>query len=159
MKGLNSVLIQYQNLTLESICNFISDENNEIKKILFDKGIVNKIFELTESYNNNIIYNSIVCIYLIIENSDNEIIYILYKNKVIKIILEIISKNYDNKIMFACLNSISSILKKDNSNQIYKREFENYGIKELLNKIYLEIKDINLEQLIESLLNKYFNSI
>ena len=159
MKGLNSVLIQYQNLTLESICNFISDENVAIKKILFDKGIVNKIFELTESYNNNIIYNSILCIYLIIENSDNEIIYILYKNKVIKIILEIISKNYDNKIMFACLNSISSILKKDNSNQIYKREFENYGIKELLNKIYLEIKDINLEQIIESLLNKYFNSI
>ena len=61
--------------------------------------------------------------------------------------------------MFACLNSISSILKKDNSNQIYKREFENYGIKELLNKIYLEIKDINLEQINELLLNKYFNSI
>ena len=84
--------------------------------------------------------------------------YILYQKKIIGIIIEIISKNYDAKILEIALDSIISILKKDNSNEIYKRQFENYGITELLSKIYIEKKNKNIEKIVGQLLQEHFSS-
>ena len=158
LRGLNSQSIKFQVSTLYLLNNYVNDENNEIKKILLDNGIINKILELSKSYITSVVHSSLLCISSLLLNSSDEMIYILYQKKIIGIIIEIISKNYDAKIMEIALDSIISILKRDNSNEIYKRQFENYGITELLSKIYIEKKNKNIEKIVGQLLQEHFSS-
>ena len=158
LRGLNSQLIKFQISTLYLLNNYVNDENKEIKKILLDNGIINKILELSKSYITSVVHSSLLCISSLLLNSSDEMIYILYQKKIIGIIMEIISKNYDVKILEIALDSIISILKRDNSNDLYKRQFENYGISELLSKIYIEKKNKNIEKIAGQLLQEYFSS-
>ena len=158
LRGLNSQLIKFQISTLYLLNNYVNDENKEIKKILLDNGIINKILELSKSYITSVVHSSLLCISSLLLNSNEEMMYILYQKKIIGIIMEIISKNYDVKILEIALDSIISILKRDNSNDLYKRQFENYGISELLSKIYIEKKNKNIEKIAGQLLQEYFSS-
>ena len=159
LKGLNSQSSNFQTLTLYLLNNYINDENNEIKQIFLDCGIINKLLELNKSsFVNSVLYATLLCISSLLLNSNKQIIFILYQKKIISKIIEVISQNSDPIIIKLALDSIISILKKDNTDEIYKKQFVNYGISELLNKIYLEKKNKIIEKIIGQLLQEYFSS-
>jgi hypothetical protein len=56
------------------------------------------------------------------------------------------------------IESIIILLGKDNEKKIFKKEFNDYGIKEILNKIDLEYENKNIDyNSIKYLVNNYFN--
>ena len=60
------------------------------------------------------------------------------------------------EINILLIDLIIILLRRDDENKIYKKELENFNIKEILNKICFECKINVVEETIKNILENYF---
>jgi len=153
IKGLNS---EYTTLFLYILNIYLDFQNDEIKRILYENGIINQIINLIKTHEKKIIYYALICIKSLLKTSNDVLLYFLYQNHIIQLLVETSLKNPEEKNLI--IESIIILLGKDNENKIFKKEFNDYGIKEILNKIDLEYENKNIDyNSIKYLVNNYFN--
>ena len=85
---------------------------------------------------------------------DDDIIYFLYTKKFISLLINVFFINLEINILL--IDLIIILLRRDDENKIYKKELENFNIKEILNKICFECKINVVEETIKNILENYF---
>ena len=151
-KGLNS---EYTALFLYIINIYLDFHNDEIKIIFYENGIIDQIINLIKNQEKKIVYYALICIKSLLKTSNDDLLYYLYKKDIIKLLIKSLLKNPEEKNII--IETITVLLGRDDENKIYKKEFEDYGLKEILNKIDLEDDNKNIDNSIKYLVNNYFN--
>ena len=151
IKGLNT---QFKCEFLNLLNVYLNSCKKQIKKILFDTGIINNLLSLIQSNDNNIIYSTLICFNSLLTTCDDDIIYFLYTKKFISLLINVFFINLEINILL--IDLIIIFLRRDDENKIYKKELENYNIKEILNKISFECKINVIEETIKNILVNYF---
>ncbi len=152
IKGLNS---EYTALFLYILNIYLDFQNDEIKKILYENGIIDQIINLIKNQEKKIVYYALICIKSLLKTSNDDLLYYLYKKDIIKLLIKSLIKNPEEKNII--IETITVLLGRDDENKIYKKDFEDYGLKEILNKIDLEDDNKNIDNSIKYLVNNYFN--
>ena len=149
LQGLSSESRYVMKMTLIALNNFLNEHNNEIKHILFEKGIIQKIIDLLDS--KDIIYENLVCVQSLIIYSNYEIMYYIDKINIFKNFIKIIL-NYDDVCLIESLVTSIYFILVSNKKRNYKNYSElNYIMillkhkRNLNRKISVIIEGINLQ--------------
>jgi hypothetical protein len=71
----------------------------------------------------------------LLQESDDDIKFILYKLNIINAYVKFLSNNYNDEITLIILNGVCYFLENDSENKTFKREFMNLNGVEYLEKI------------------------
>ena len=136
LNGLNSNLTKIQSDCIMSLTNLIDNSKYNIHYLINHK-IINKIIELClkDLASPFLSLNLIEFLNSLLQESDDDIKFILYKLNIINAYIKFLSNNYNDEITQIILNGVYYFLENDSENKTFKREFMNLNGVEYLEKI------------------------
>jgi hypothetical protein len=119
-----------------SLTNLIDNSKYNIHYLINHK-IINKIIELClkDLASPFLSLNLIEFLNSLLQESDDDIKFILYKLNIINAYIKFLSNNYNDEITLIILNGVCYFLENDSENKTFKREFMNLNGVEYLEKI------------------------
>jgi hypothetical protein len=159
LKFLNSSSNLLKGQTLFLLGNIIEDKPCQVNEILNNSGIIDKIFELLDSPNTDIIDKVTYILNIITSSLDNEGIFRLYKKNIHLKLINIIKNDYQRDIIDKTIDAIIDFLQKDSQDGIIKQSFIDNGLKEVLANMILDRNDAEIflkTEKIQEMLKNYF---
>ena len=159
LKFLNGSSNLLKGQTLFLLGNIIEDKQSKVNEILNNSGVFDKIFELLDSPNTDIIDKVTYILNIITGSMDNEGIFKLYKKNIHLKLINIIKNDYKRDIIDKTIDAIIDFLQKDSQDGIIKQSFIDNGLKEVLANMILDRNDAEIffkTEKIQEMLKNYF---
>lgn len=154
-QGLLSESYSIQSEALWSLSNVIT--NCDMVKLINDKGIIPIIIPKANSYSKLLMTSSIEALTNIIIESDAEFANVLFQYNFTTVLIEILAKNIDEKILIKSLEALSMLLEKSKNSRLFIDDIERKGGKEVFNRLAMSSMT-KLAEMAHQILEKHFNT-
>ena len=156
LKLLNSSSYKVKGQGLFLLGNILSNEPSKINEIIYNNGILDKIFENIESPNVDILNKSLYILNVIMISLNNEGIFRLYQKKIHIKLVNILKTDYNRDIIDKTIDAIIEFLQKDSQDGVIKQSFIDNGLKEVFSNMILDRNDTEIFNKTELILKNYF---
>ena len=138
------------------IGNIVENKPSKINEILYNFGIIDKIFEFLDTSFPDNLDKALFVLNIILMSLNKEGIFRLFQKNIHLKLINILKNDYKRDIIDKTIDAIFKFLEKDSPDCIIKQSFIDNGLKEVFSTMVLDRNDAEIFLKTEEILKNYF---
>lgn len=156
LKNLSSSSTIIKGQMIFIIGNIVENKPSKINEILYNFGIIDKIFEFLDTSFPDNLDKALFVLNIILMSLNKEGIFRLFQKNIHLKLINILKNDYKRDIIDKTIDAIFKFLEKDSQDCIIKQSFIDNGLKEVFSTMVLDRNDAEIFLKTEEILKNYF---